>query len=230
MPIERSVHGNQLMSSWMAGLLPDNDRVLVRWARTFQVANSPFALLGTPVGEDCAGAVRFVTADRLDAALTRPGHIDWLDESGVAARPRDLRRDEWSWLGAGFTGRFSSAGAQAKTALLRDSGRWGVPSGKAATSHILKPAISGFNDHDLNEHLCLRAAQNLGMTAANSSIEQFEDESAVVLERYDRRVEAMPGAFMDAASESAVQVIGSSLPGRLVDAVAGRVSEARATL
>ena len=44
----------------VAGLLPDNEQVIQRWARTYQVsAGNPFALL-RHVGEDCAGAAQFV--------------------------------------------------------------------------------------------------------------------------------------------------------------------------
>jgi serine/threonine-protein kinase HipA len=186
MPVETAEHAHQTVAPWLAGLLPDNERVLARWAQTFHVANSPFSLLGTPVGEDWAGAVRFVTEDRLAAALSRDGHVQWQSDAEVAKRLHDLRRDETAWLGADFTGRFSLAGAQAKTALLYQAGRWGVPSGAAATSHILKPAITGFDDHDLNEHLCLTAARRAGLVTANTWIATFDDQSAIVAERYDR--------------------------------------------
>ena len=63
----------------------------------------------------------------------------------------------------------------------------GCPSGSAATSHILKPAVSGLDDHDLNEHLCLDAARRAGLIVARTRIAQFGDESAIVVERYDRR-------------------------------------------
>lgn len=46
-------------------------------------------------------------------------------------------------------------------------------------------AVAGFDDHDLNEHLCLDAA--CGRIAARSTIAQFADETAVVVTRYDRR-------------------------------------------
>jgi len=186
MPVETAQHSDQAVSPWLAGLLPDNESVLARWARTFQVGSSAFALLGSPVGEDCAGAVRFVTEDRLEAALAREGKVAWLDEAGVAQRLRDLKRDNTAWLGSDFSGRFSLAGAQAKTALLYQDGKWGIPSGSAATSHILKPAIAGLDDHDLNEHLCLSAARRVGILAANTHIATFEDQKAIVAERYDR--------------------------------------------
>ena len=102
------------------------------------------------------------------------------------SRLRALRADAASWLGPDFSGRFSLAGAQAKTALYLSGGSWGVPAGTAATSHILKPPPAGFHRLDLNEHLCLRAAAHAGLHAARSRIMMFEDETAIVVERFDR--------------------------------------------
>ncbi|WP_369076480.1 HipA domain-containing protein [Actinoplanes friuliensis] len=50
----------------------------------------------------------------------------------------------------------------------------------------MKPAIAGFDDHDLNEHLCLAAARSVGLRAAVSQVVSFGAERAVVVERYDR--------------------------------------------
>lgn len=92
----------------------------------------------------------------------RPGEITWLTDDEVAQRLRELKADSTAWLGKSFTGQFSLAGAQAKTAPLYRDGRWGIPHGAAATTHILKPAVAGLDDHDLNEHLCLNAARASG--------------------------------------------------------------------
>jgi serine/threonine-protein kinase HipA len=176
-----------VVTPWLWGLLPDNEAVLRRWARHFHAsASSPFSLLSTPVGEDCAGAVRFVAPTELDRALGRPGEVAWLSDEQVAERLRELREDSSDWLGRSFTGQFSLAGAQAKTALLFKGGRWGVPSGSTPTTHILKPAVAGLDDHDLNEHLCLDAARRAGLIAVRTEIVRFSDETAVVVTRYDR--------------------------------------------
>jgi serine/threonine-protein kinase HipA len=187
MPIQVRSHPGQVVTPWLWGLLPDNDAVLHRWAREFHVtASSPFSLLATPIGEDCAGAVRFALPEEVDRVLGRPGDVAWLREDDVAARLRELREDSTSWLGRSFTGQFSLAGAQAKTALLLQDGRWGVPSGSTPTTHILKPAVSGLDDHDLNEHLCLDAARRAGLLAVRTTVSRFGDETAVVVTRYDR--------------------------------------------
>jgi serine/threonine-protein kinase HipA len=74
MPVETQVHPDHVITPWLWNLLPDNDEVLVRWARQFYgSASSAFSLLSTPVGDDCAGAVRFVQASLLAAGNQRPG-------------------------------------------------------------------------------------------------------------------------------------------------------------
>jgi serine/threonine-protein kinase HipA len=188
MPTTVRSHPDGVISPWLWGLLPDNQAVLERWARDFHAsASSPFALLATQIGHDCAGAVRFAAPGELDEIIGKPGAVTWLTDEAVAQRLRELREDTTAWLGREFTGQFSLAGAQAKTALLRENGRWGVPSGAAATSHILKPAVAGLDDHDLNEHLCLDAAGRAGLVVARTRVAQFGEESAIVVDRYDRR-------------------------------------------
>jgi serine/threonine-protein kinase HipA len=143
-------------------------------------------MLATPIGHDCAGAVRFVVAEHLGELITKRGSVKWLSDDDVAKRLHDLKQDSTAWLGEIFTGQFSLAGAQAKTALLYRNGRWGVPSGSTPTSHILKPAVAGLDDHDLNEHLCLDAARLAGLTVVRTRVARFGDESAIVVDRYDR--------------------------------------------
>ncbi len=188
MPTQVRSHPDSAITPWLWGLLPDNDLVLARWAREFHVsASSPFSLLSTPIGQDCAGAVQFVPPEQADDVLERSGSVTRLTEDDVAERLRELRQDSTAWLGTSFTGQFSLAGAQAKTALLLHEGQWGVPSGSMPTTHILKPAVAGLNDHDLNEHLCLDAARRAGLLAVRTRVVRFGDESAVVVHRYDRQ-------------------------------------------
>jgi serine/threonine-protein kinase HipA len=188
MPLPVRTHEDRVVTPWLWGLLPDNADVLSRWGREFGVSiASPFALLATQVGHDCAGAVQFCSPDEVSGLAERPGTVEPLNEAEIASRLRALRADATTWLGPGFTGQFSLAGAQAKTALAFDEARgWGQPSGSAPTTHILKPAVVGLDGHDLNEHLCLAAARRCGLRAATSRVETFEDQTAIVVERYDR--------------------------------------------
>ncbi len=189
MPLAAASHPHSAIAPWLDGLLPDDDAVRRSWGRQFQVsASSPFALLATPIGEECAGAAQFLTQARVEEALAARGRVTWLSDADVGERIAVLNRDATAWLGADFTGRFSLAGAQAKTALLYDrtKRRWGIPAGAAATSHILKPAIPGFDGHELNELLCLRTAHAVGLPTAPTSLLRIGGVSAVVSRRYDR--------------------------------------------
>jgi serine/threonine-protein kinase HipA len=188
-------------------LLPDNEGVLERWARTFHAsAANSFALLAH-VGEDCAGAVQLVRPDRVEPVLAGEGHVEWLDDADVAEHIALLKRDPTAWH-TNHDGQFSLAGAQAKTALHRDpaTGRWGVPVGAQPTTHILKPAVTGFDDHDLNEHLCLTAARAIGMSAAVTSVESIGPERVIVVERYDRVIHN--GAVHRVHQEDMCQALG----------------------
>ena len=190
MPLARRTHRNDMVEPYLRGLLPDNENVLRRWGSRFGVPwNSPFAHLRN-VGEDVAGAAQFVRESRL-AEVTEPGSVEPKDEAYIANRLRVLRGDRAAWDDIDSPGQFSLAGAQAKFALYRSpEGQWGLPTGRRATTHILKPPLEHLAHQEVDEHLCLRAAGRLGMRVARSEVMEFGTERAIVLERYDRIVQA----------------------------------------
>jgi serine/threonine-protein kinase HipA len=187
MPLGAKEHGRSVVEAFLWGLLPDNEHVLARWAAKFHVsARNPFALI-SHVGEDCAGAVQFVTPERLDAMRSgKEDKVEWLAESEIAKRLETLRKDHAAWRLPSDTGQFSLAGAQPKTALLLQNDRWGIPSGRLPTTHILKPPTGQFDGHAENEHICLMLARDLGLPTAQTKVMRFNDEIAIVIERYDR--------------------------------------------
>jgi serine/threonine-protein kinase HipA len=187
MPLAASEHGAGRVEAFLWGLLPDNVHILDRWGRRFRVSpRNAFALIAH-VGEECAGAVQFALPDRvktLVAGARRP--VRWLAAADVAERLGALRADQSAWRQPDDTGQFSLAGAQAKTALLLEKGRWGVPSGRTPTTHILKPPMVDLDGHVEIEHFCLALARELGLPAAASDVRRFDGEIAIVIERYDR--------------------------------------------
>lgn len=187
MPLTLAEHPNAKIDPFLWGLLPDNEIILGNWARKFHVsARNAFSLIAC-VGEDCAGAVQFVQSSRLNTILgAATPSVDWLDNTEIAKRLRALREDQSAWRTPRDTGQFSLAGAQPKTALLLENKKWGVPSGRIPTTHILKPPSGEFEGHAENEHFCLELARALGLPVVDSRIVHFEDEIAIVIERYDR--------------------------------------------
>lgn len=240
MPLRVSPYLHATIHPYLWGLLPDNDRVLERWAREFGCSPTDVAGLLRAVGGDVAGAAQYVVPEATPEE-SLPGKVEWLGDDDVAQFLRDLRRDTTMWR-PHPEGRWSLAGAQAKIALLYDqsANRWGIPSGATPTTHIVKPAIGGLDDFDINEHLCLAAARRAGLIAATTSIRTFGAERALVVERFDRIIEDS-GAVVRVHQEDLCQALsvhpdrkyevdggpGAEQLGRLIREVAGDRDVAR---
>lgn len=172
-------------------LLPDNDDVRRRLANRAHADGSDAYSLLAAVGRDCVGALQFVP-DGMDAGTAGAVDARAITDQEIADRIGDLTRNP---LGVGDDDRdfrISIAGAQEKTALLYWKGKWHVPHGTTATTHILKPQIghlpSGIDLSNSveNEHLCLELVRALGLPAAKSEIRDFAGKRALVIERFDR--------------------------------------------
>ena len=190
LPLAGEIHSGPVVTYYLRGLLPDREARLNAIAHEFSVSpDDPFALLAH-IGEDCPGAVQFARPERvrhLEGEGT--GSIEWLSTSELATILRDLRASNSDGGFASGTSQFSLPGALAKIALVWDerTRRWGRPSGRAPTTHILKPPLKGVPHHNENEHLSLALANQAGCAAARSYVLHVEDESALVVERFDRK-------------------------------------------
>jgi serine/threonine-protein kinase HipA len=190
LPVTSEVYSGRRVLNFLWGLLPDNARTLDIWGRRFQVsARNPIALL-SHVGEDCAGAVQFITNARLEAVLDAANaapRVEWLSESELEERIRDVVRDG-SAARTATEGQFSLAGAQAKIALYWDArrARWGVPGGRTPTTHILKPLANEFEGFAENEHFCLALCRRLRLAAAHSEWRSIGGIPTLIVDRYDR--------------------------------------------
>lgn len=171
-------------------LLPDSLPIRRRIAeRTGSGGTDPFHLLRA-IGHDCVGALQFLPEDAEPGAA---GEVQgrMVDESAVADILRHLAEAPLG-LGDDDDFRISIAGAQEKTGLLFHQGRWHVPHGTTATTHILKPQIGLLrNGIDLsrsveNEHFCMRFLHALGLPVATTEIRDFDGERALVVARFDR--------------------------------------------
>lgn len=209
MPILREEHGDTLVRPFLSGLLPDNNEVLDKWARKFQVsARNPFRLL-YHVGEECAGGVQFVRPERAERWVNGkvPQGIQWITNEELEERIGELLKDHAAARRDGDRGQFSLAGAQPKMGLYREdrTGRWGVPEGETPTTHILKPNEGRYLDHDLNEHYCLTLARLLGMAAAESWIEKIGGIPVIIVKRFDRM--PLEGKIIRIHQEDACQAL-----------------------
>ncbi len=91
MPLTASDHRHGPIDAFLWGLLPDNEFILDRWAKSFHVSpRNAFALIAE-VGEDCAGAVQFTRPEHR-ATTASPAPV-WLNERAIGERLRALKED-----------------------------------------------------------------------------------------------------------------------------------------
>lgn len=192
MPPSKAEHGHRATSAFLWGLLPDDPRVIESWARRYNISRTDATALLAEVGEDCAGAVQIVPPSRVDEALGAPTaydldmHVEWLSPRAVGKLLTALRDNPAAGRSTSTQGQFSLAGAQPKTTLYHAQGKWGIPKGRVPSTHILKPPVLDLANVAYNEHACLALARELGLPAALSAVRHFGEETAIVVERYDR--------------------------------------------
>jgi serine/threonine-protein kinase HipA len=215
-------HGNQVwrgnvVRDYFDNLLPDSEGIRRRLAMRYQAESlEPFDLL-TELGKDCVGAIQLLHEDEeptdLYSVKYRP-----LSASDIAATLRNTtqvllpgRQDDANDL------RLSIAGAQEKTALLWHEGRWCMPEGNTPTTHIFKLPLGlvGNMKADMstsveNEWLCSLLLENYGIPVARTQIAQFEDQKALVVERFDRKWSADRQWIIRLPQEDMCQALGVS--------------------
>jgi serine/threonine-protein kinase HipA len=156
-------------------------------AQQFQVSGqNDFALL-EHLGGECAGAVTFLESG---TSLPQRQHDDvqWLSDKEVVAILDELPRRP---MLAGKDGlRLSLAGAQDKLPVVFDGVRIGLPLNGTPSSHILKPAIHAVSDSVMNEAFCMTLANAMQLKPAKAKIHRALDRSFLLVERYDRRIDA----------------------------------------
>jgi serine/threonine-protein kinase HipA len=188
-------HRGAVVENYFENLLPDNDTIRKRLQGRYATRTTGAYDLLSAIVRDCVGAVQILPPS------TEP--LGWntvqsepLTEVGVA----DALRKAIAVQALGQTTggdndfRLSIAGAQEKTALLRYAGHWRRPLGATPTTHILKLPLGlvGNMQWDLkdsveNESLCAKILSAFGLKVAQTELAVFEDQKALVVERFDRR-------------------------------------------
>lgn len=206
MPVTNDVYGDKVVRPYLLGLLPDDRALRQRSGRELGVSgNNPFALLAKK-GYDCPGAVQICPFNRIEEMQSREGVYRKVAPEEIGRRiKRMVSQPTMSWQTPNE--HWSLGGQQSKIALACFDGQWYECEGSAATTHILKPGISGLPHQALNEHFCLRLAALCGLPAAYSTFQSFGEASAIVVERYDRKILA-PQVVLRLHQEDFCQALG----------------------
>ncbi len=184
LPVRREPFDAMASRPFFEGLLPEG-AVREQLAARLRVGpGNSFGLLAA-LGRDCAGAV--VILPEGQALGAGRGSVQWLSEVELVQLVEELPRRPLG-VEPGRT-RLSLAGLQRKAVLIRTpSGRCGLPSEDAPSTHLLKPQYpdSDFQDIVFNERFCMRVAQCAGLSTATTDLLHVGSHPALLVERYDR--------------------------------------------
>lgn len=194
-------------------LLPDAAPIRTRVAERVGADGTDAYSLLSRIGRDCVGALQFLPdGDEMAVAGALSGEV--LDEAAIEAILLDLARTPLGLHGDDAF-RISIAGAQEKTALLRDGDRWLRPVGTTPTTHILKPQIGHIETSsgtiDLtnsveNEWYCLKLLEAFGLEVNRVELACFGRIRVLVIERFDR-LHTRDGRLMRLPQEDCCQAL-----------------------
>ena len=207
----------QAVTDYFDNLLPDNDAIRRRLAQRHQSGGTDAFHLLAKLGRDCVGAIQLLPEDEAPSDVYEI-HGEALDTAGVARRLRNTtstqalgQQDHDDDL------RLSIAGAQEKTALLHHGGQWLLPRGSTPTTHIFKLPLGlvGHMQADMrtsveNEWLCSKIMAAYGIPIAHCEIKHFEDQKALVVERFDRNPASDGSWIVRLPQEDMCQATGTS--------------------
>lgn len=210
-------HQGQAVAHFFDNLLPDNDVIRRRLAQRHQTGGTDAFHLLAKLGRDCAGAIQLLAEDESPSDIHEINGKT-LNTAGVAQQLRNTTSAQG--LGPGDHDddlRLSIAGAQEKTALLRHKGRWLLPRGSTPTTHIFKLPLGlvGHMQADMrssveNEWLCSKIMEAYRIPIARCEIAQFEDQKALIVERFDRAPASDGSWILRLPQEDLCQATGTS--------------------
>jgi serine/threonine-protein kinase HipA len=181
------------VKNYFDNLLPDNEKIRERLGTRFKTKSSNTFDLLEAIGRDCVGAVQLLPEGAIPEGWNRI-ECEPQTEEQLAEILRAVPSETSPELQDDDLFRISIAGAQEKTALTMMNGQWCRPHGATPTTHILKlplGLIGGAKRVDAadsvqNEWLCAQIVDALGLPVAPTTIGKFGDQTALVVERFDR--------------------------------------------
>ncbi len=207
----------QIVTDYFDNLLPDNDAIRRRLAQRHHTGGIDAFQLLAKLGRDCVGAIQLLSEDEAPTDVYEINGAA-LDTAGIAQRLRNItsvqalgQHDHDEDL------RLSIAGAQEKTALLHHKGQWLLPHGSTPTTHIFKLPLGlvGHMQADMrtsveNEWMCSKIMEAYGIPVARCEIENFEDQKALIVERFDRTLSSDGSWIIRLPQEDMCQATGTS--------------------
>ena len=178
---------------YLRGLLPEDPVALRDMMRASGATSTDTFELLRQVGGDVAGAVQLTAPG--SEPRSDPDHEPLIATTAdIGARIAGIKaRPTASAFAGDWPLRFSLAGVQAKFALARIGGSWYRPDAQTPSTHIVKPGAARNKHIEALEARAMDLVRRAGFAVPRARVAHFEDQSAYVVERFDR--ELMPSGF-----------------------------------
>ena len=183
MPLDRAEHPPRVLMPWLMNLLPEGEP-LRAMTRALGVSQDDILGLIAETGRDLAGAL---TIGRPRPG-ERPAFTPIASEAALEGIIESLPAKPFLVGEEGVS--MSLAGAQEKLPLALADGRLAVPTGGAASTHILKPDNPKLPGSVQNEALCMVLARRCGLPVADVTTGRAGARCYLLVRRYDRTEEA----------------------------------------
>lgn len=185
LPLREEPYEEREYGAFFGGMVPEGG-TRIELSQRFQIVASDYLSLLERLGDECIGALRFVSFPAEKEPSYRrltTDDVASLDRSGIDFIASSMQES-----------RLSLAGAQSKTGLyLRRDGDaakaevadWFFPEGSAPSTHILKVASQDMASLPSNEFICMETARACGLEVACPSCSSTLPRT-FISERFDR--------------------------------------------
>lgn len=192
LPLSEETYSVIQTKSFFEGLLPEgfSRRALANWAR---VQEEDYLAILEKLGQECLGAILIIEKGKAwnegEYIKLSMDEVHKLAAEGATKSTAVLMETH-----------LSLTGASGKVGLYYDEPRneWYMPTGKLASTHIVKQSHVRLKGIVINEQFCIRAAAKLGIEVPETFIVDLgkgnDDEVLFATKRYDRKLSDELGA------------------------------------
>ena len=186
LPLQKEAFEPKQTRIFFEGLLPEgfSRRSVANWLKTDE---QDYVTILEKLGRECLGAIQIykdnTEKDEASYELLSTEQVCALAAEGATKSTELLMETH-----------LSLTGASGKVGLYFDSicGKWYLPKGKAASTHIVKQSHVRLQQIVLNEQLCMLTAKKIGIEVPDSFIINLgqgeEDKILYATKRYDRMI------------------------------------------
>lgn len=184
LPLQEEAFSPETTRNYFEGLLPEG---YVRWciAGQLSAAGQDYLSVLSALGKECLGALKITEGEEDEISpsyrLLTDQELEAFAQEGAMKSAELVIRSH-----------LSLTGASGKTGLYLNpaDGRWYLPQGTAASTHIVKQSHIRLKKIVANEILCLRTARRLGIEVPEHfmlAVHPEDEETALfITKRYDR--------------------------------------------